>query len=253
MLLNDFVYPVRCTRNNGGGLWNNQFKSCLLITQQAVNMSTGRTVHYLTDTCTEWPESFANGQFHCLVEYVQKNCLICDSGFLLQPFFLTEMVEMLSLCSVIILFFICIHNFPVEHLVTTSKFRGLGKSSLVRVHVSVQICEYVCKREKENVRMSKWHRSISRGYKWMQSACHPLFFLMEAKPPFKYLNDNAGVTLNPFSRFIKSSRKNEEQQSEKSKSVELKKKNLLIWCCVWQKTPCTEKKTSLHSAGLSNC
>lgn len=39
------------------------------------------------------------------------------------------------------------------------------------------------------------------------------------KPTFKYLNDNGGVTLKPFSRFIKSCRKKEEGQSEKFKPV----------------------------------
>lgn len=50
------------------------------------------------------------------------------------------------------------------------------------------------------------------------SARNPLF-LLELKPTFKYLNDNAGVTFNPFSRFINSCRKNEGNQSKKFKPV----------------------------------
>lgn len=60
--------------------------------------------------------------------------------------------------------------------------------------------------------------AVQREAKNGLSSCHYLSRLV-LKLTFKYLNDNAGVTFTPFSRFINSSRKNESNQSEKFKPV----------------------------------
>lgn len=61
------------------------------------------------------------------------------------------------------------------------------------------------------------------------------FFLLKVKQSFKYLNDNAGVTLNPFSRFINWSRKNEGNESEKFKPLNKRRgseREKVRWKCV---------------------
>lgn len=104
-----------------------------------------------------------------------------------------------------------------------AEFKGLYKTSSACICGYIHTCTdtYVmCKGEgkeygKRCLSSAELQAEAKNGLKVLAI----FVFLLGVKPTFKYLNDNAGVTLNPFSRFIKSTRKSDESHSEKSNPV----------------------------------
>lgn len=144
---------------------------------------------------------------------------------------LTALIRARSLLNHHIRLFCPLFNYSLEHFVAYVDFKGSDKISSARIYIcAVQyICMCVCvqythvstcirgKGKRGSLSGAHLQLEAKNGLKVLTTVF--FFPLLKVKQTVKYLNDNAGVTLNPFSRFINWSRKNEGNQSEKFKPL----------------------------------